>query len=133
MDLLAGRPQMFLSSWIVGWSDLADAQMLAAALSSASLAAVLGVDAARRLRLPEFAWLAALVGAASTAFTLMPSMILCGTLGAGLYALPAMWLRIESDLVGQTFVVVATALGCALVAGLLCLFLLVPAAVILAI
>src|SRR5438552_1099278 len=32
MDLLAGRPQMFLSSWIVGWSDLADAQMLAAGL-----------------------------------------------------------------------------------------------------
>ena len=96
-------------------------------------AAVLGVQAARRLRLPEFRWLAALMGAASTTFTLMPSMFLCGSVGAGLYALLAMWLPIESVLVGKTFVVVATAIGCALVAWLLCLLLLAAPAIFVAI
>lgn len=118
---------------MLSWSDLADFQMLAAALSSASLAAVVGAKVARRLHVPQFGWAAALLGAGSTAFSLMPSMILFGSAGGGLYALLAMGLRIERVLIGKTFVVIATALGCALVAWLLCLVLLSAPAVIMAI
>ena len=124
---------MTLSSLMLNWRELADFQMLAAALGSASLAAVLGVQAARQLSLPAFRWPAALIGAGSTVFSLMPSMIVCGSLGAGLYALLAIWLPIENVVVGKTFVVIATALGCAFMAWVLCLLLLGAPAIIVAI
>jgi hypothetical protein len=109
---------------MLSWSDLADFQMRTAAAGSALLAAIVGARAARRLRVPQFGWAAALVGAGSTVFSLMPSMILFGSVGGGLYALLAMVVRTESVLVGKIFVVIATALGCTLVAWVLCLVLL---------
>lgn len=113
---------MPLSSWVSNyWSGLADGQMLAAALGAASLSAFAGVRAARRMRLSAFALPAALVGAVSTLFTLTPSMLLCGTVGAGFYALLAMWLPIDTVFVGKTVVVIATVLGCALLAWVFCL------------
>lgn len=124
---------MMLTRFMLNWRELADFPKLAAALNSATLAAGLGVHAARRLSLPAFRWPAALIGAGTTIFSLMPFMLVCGSLGAGLYALPAIWLPIENIVVGKTFVVIATALGCAFVAWLLCLFLLGAPAVVVAV
>lgn len=111
-------PNLF---WLLRWSDFADLQTLAVAISSATLAAVAGGEAARRSHVPEFGWAAALFGAATTLFSLMPSMAIFGSIGAGLYTIPAVVLGIESVLFGKISVVIATALGCSLVAWLLCL------------
>ena len=85
------------------------------------------------MRVPEYRWAAALIGASSIVFTLMPSMFLCGSIGGGVYAVLATWLPIGNEFVGKTAVVAATALGCAFVAWVLCLFLLGAPAMILAV
>ena len=118
---------------LLNWSELVDFQMLAAAITSAMLAAFVGAKTARQLHLPQFGWAGAFLGAGSTVFSLMPSMILFGSVGAGLYALLSMGLGTQSDLIGKTCVVIATALGCAFLAWLLCLVLLSAPAVIMAI
>ena len=126
---------MTATSLMFNLSDLADSETLAAALVSASLSALAGAKAATQLHRPEFRWPAALVGAASIVFTMVPSMILGGSIGAGIYALLEMALQVRdgNETVGKAVVVISTALGCAFVAWILCLALLSVPAVLLAI
>jgi hypothetical protein len=119
------------SSLVLSWSDLKDPQMLSATLASALIAAVVGVRTARRFRLPQLEWPSAIVGVASIVFTLTPSMVLCGSVGGGMYALLAGALPIFSNvLIGKIVVVVATVVGCVLAAWAVCLLLLAAPAII---
>jgi hypothetical protein len=108
---------------MLAWPDLAEPQMLGAVASSAALAALAGMRAVSQLGLARLKPLAGLLGAATTIFSINLSMMLAGSAAAGLYAMAEILLRTESIFVGKVVVVLATALGCGLMAWLTCLLL----------
>ena len=112
---------------LLNFADLRDPEMASAAIASALLAGAAGWFAASRLYLSGSLRIAAAgIGAASIVITCIPSMTIFGSLGAGVVAL----LVIQNVIAGKTFVVIATAVGCALVAWVGCLAIFATPAVV---